>query len=130
MQPPRRLARKRVTPAYGQVELGDPYSPDYPQWEHGNEPAVANDRVVAIATKPEHEGDVEMELWEGELEAPKGLVEIFRGELDFSDDLAQIGTLAGDDVETVPISPGTHRVVAYVDEAGYAERIVFALEPG
>src|SRR5256885_16123318 len=52
------LQRIHVTPFNGQVELSDPKATDYPQWQTGNEPAVALAQAVAVATQSDSHGDV------------------------------------------------------------------------
>jgi hypothetical protein len=45
------IRREDVFPLYGQVQLGDPFAADYPEWETGEERVVFTDQVVAVATR-------------------------------------------------------------------------------
>ena len=44
------LRRVEVTPLNGQVEMSDPKATDYPQWQTGEERAVALPQSIAVAT--------------------------------------------------------------------------------
>ena len=61
------LARTEVLPHYTQVEISDPAKTDYPQWATGKEPAVATPQCIAVAARPDHLGNVAIELWQDEM---------------------------------------------------------------
>jgi hypothetical protein len=59
------LARFDVTPYYGQIEIRDPTARDYPQWETGEEKAVAIPGCIAVATRDDLRGTATIELRRG-----------------------------------------------------------------
>ena len=62
------LARFEVTAYYGQVEISDPNKLDYPQFETGEERAVAIPDCIAVVTRNDREGPVTVEVWNQRLE--------------------------------------------------------------
>ena len=90
------LQRIHVTPFNGQVELSDPKATDYPQWQTGNEPAVALPQSIAVATQSDSHGDVAVEVWTNQVEVEGvELRPVYEGEFLLSDDHAVVGNTVG-----------------------------------
>ena len=127
------LLRKSFTPAYAQLEFGNCEATAYPQWDpnwgEGRQPYVANEERVAIATQPEVEGDVEVEVWNGAPRVRGSGEVIYEGVIRFGEDCARVGTAAGDDLEYVSVKPGEQKVTVIVDAPGYASWLTVNLEP-
>jgi hypothetical protein len=124
--PARLLLRKEFEPDHGQLEFGE-VDGAYPQWASGSEPFVANAQKIVVATLPEMEGSAVLEVWESEDdEAPEeGTILIYDGIIQLSGSNAEIGTGLGGNLVRVPLERGEHRVRVFVDEPGYAARVVF-----
>ncbi len=75
------VARARVIPLHGQVVITDSEARDYPQWQTGQEKAVALPNSVAVATRADREGDVTIEVWGDKLEGEEELELAYKGEL-------------------------------------------------
>ena len=59
------LASERIHPYYAQVAFSDPAKPDYPDWGARDAPIVATSSCIAVGTRPDHLGDVDIEVWLG-----------------------------------------------------------------
>jgi hypothetical protein len=126
----RLLMRREFTPDHAQLEFGD-IDGEYPQWEFGAEPLVANEHKIVVATPPELEGDAVIEVWAGaDKQVPQDAgVLIHDGFIRLSGDDAEVGTYLGGRLERVRVGRGRHRVRVFVDEPGYATRIVYIVTP-
>jgi hypothetical protein len=94
------LLQCSVWPYFHQVELGDPLVADYPQWQTGEEPAVAIETSVAVATRPDSQGGVvELEVWSG----PAEPLPVLRwdGHIVRQGEKAVVGNTEGDDLHAV-----------------------------
>jgi hypothetical protein len=105
-----RLRSESVLPLNRQIQFGDAMSADYPDWETGQERVVFTDQQVAVATRDDRAGDVQVEVWmepvdlelEGEL--------VLDTEVQLIEGLAKFGNgLAGQHYD-VRLRPGWHRV--------------------
>jgi hypothetical protein len=124
---PRLLAQLELEPDHAQVELSDPLGSDYPQWERGDEPAVAAEDCIAVATRPEDEGTVVIEVWEGA--PPSHAAElVHEGTFVLAGPEAQIGSYLAGELLGVALGEGRHQVRTYVDQPGYATRIAFVVD--
>jgi hypothetical protein len=125
----RLLARKELEPDHAQVELSAVGGLDYPDWGRGDEAVVALEDCIAVATRPEHEGTVVIEVWD---ELPPDVAEatthVHEGDLMLDGSEAQIGSYLAGEVEHVALGPGRHRVRVFVDQPGYAERVYFEVD--
>ena len=98
----------------------------YSDWEFGSEPLVANDEKVIVARRPDFEGDALVEVWLDADESPEGAgALIYDGVIRLATAGAEAGTFLGGDLQRVALEPGEHRLRVFVDEPGYASRIVF-----
>jgi hypothetical protein len=59
------LAEREVRPLYGQVVAQDAGTADIPDWESGDEQAVASEHAVLVATRPDHTGNVHIQFLRG-----------------------------------------------------------------
>jgi len=121
----------RKTPDHSQVELSDPLHADYPQWRDGDEAVVADRGCIAVATVPEQDGDVDIEVWLGVPEAASSWAEqlVFDGALHLCEDRLEVGSTIGGDLASVEIERGDYRARVFSFPSGYASRVVFVLDP-
>jgi len=117
-----------VKPYHGQVGMGDPETHDYPQWETGEELAVAVPQFIAVGTRGDLEGDVAVEVWSGELgRHDVKLRSVFEGELILSGEHAVVGSVIGNDLHPVSLSCGRHKVAAFTSAEGELPDSVYFL---
>jgi hypothetical protein len=124
------LARFEITPYYGQIEMRDPNARDYPQWETGEEKALAMPGCIAVATQDDLHGKVTVEVWRGCLEARgSNLVRVYQGELILTGEAAAVGNTVGAEFHPVTLSLGRHRVTAFTAASGeLPDRVYFLIE--
>jgi hypothetical protein len=120
-----RLVRCSVRPYYAQIEFSDPSAPDYPQWGTGEEPAVATGTSVAVATRPDVDGDVEIEVWTGPAQPLSAL--LWEGEIDLAGDDAVVGNTVGNDLHLVQVGRGHHHLQAWGDVSPLPSRVAFVV---
>jgi hypothetical protein len=125
------LTREVVPPYYAQVELSAPEAPDYPDWGTGEGVAVATPGCVAVATRPDHLGNVQVEAW---LDAPPPGVHsppIWAGEMHFQGGHAVMGTSIGSRLAEIPLNDHDYNVEVYALPAAgeAAEVVIFVLYP-
>ena len=123
------LARTEVLPHYTQVEISDPAKTDYPQWATGKEPAVATPQCIAVAARPDHLGNVAIELWQDEMNHTSlSLQLVYEGELIVTTNRIHIGNLVGANSVDVPLSAGRYHVKVFTSPTeGPAETIRFLI---
>jgi len=122
------LRRVRVTAFNGQVELSDPKATDYPQWQTGDEPAVALPHSIAVATQSDSGGDVAVEVWTNQVEVEGvELRPVYQGEFLLSDDHAVVGNTVGHEFHSIPLSPGRHHVKVFTSGLDGAPKAVYFL---
>lgn len=93
------MAEREARPFYGQVVAQDAETADIPDWESGDEQAVASEHAVLVATRPEHEGDVHIQVLRGEGRPERGS-RVFDGELSVVSGRVVVGSvLAGQTLE-------------------------------
>jgi len=86
---------------------------------------------VVVATLPDFEGDVDVEVWlDADESSPASAGSlIYDGVVRLATGDAEAGTFLGGDLERLVLEPGEHRLRVFVDEPGYASRIVFLVSP-
>ena len=109
------LLKREFRPDHAQLEFGA-VDGSYPDGEFGSEPLVASDEKVVVATLPEFEGNASPD--------DAGTL-IYDGVMRLATADAEVGTVLGGDLQRVPLEPGEHRLKVFVNEPGYASRIVF-----
>lgn len=122
------LAHVEVTPYYGQVEISDPNKRDYPQFETGEEKAVAIPQCIAVVTRGDLEGKVTVEVWSQRLEVQGIPLElVYDGELVLTEDRAVVGNTVGNEFHAIPLVSGPHRVQAFTSGSEGSPRCVYFL---
>ncbi len=121
------LAERDVRPLYGQVVAQDAETADIPDWESGDERAVASEHAVLIATRPDHEGDVHIQVLRGESGPDLGS-QVFDGELSVVSGRIVVGSvLAGQTLEVETGGPGYVPVKVFVQPSELPERVAVVL---
>ena len=127
-----RLACIEVTPFHAQVEISDPNARDYPQWPTGDELVVSLPQCVAVATQGDDRGKVAIEVWDKSLDAndPEMSTVLFDGEFVTTTDRVLVGSVVGNDLHTISIHQGRHRLRVYTSPArGRARAVYFLFGP-
>jgi hypothetical protein len=127
-----RLARERIPPYYAQVQLSDAAHFDYPDWGDGTADVVASDSCIAVATRPDHLGDVEVEVWSGATEGETEWGEsVWTGRLTIGDGGAVFGTTVGNQLVPVQLPSGQYAVGVFTLPGPrlLAVRVIFSVEP-
>lgn len=121
--------RMVVSPMNGQVVLFVPDSDEEPpEWPTGHELVVANSGWIFVATIPDFEGDVTIEVWAGEAPPVPGEA-TYDGVLHVSHAFTLVGTLTGDHLGVLPLREGPHRVQVYTMPVGAsADRVLFVFD--
>ena len=96
-------AAVEVLPLYGQVEIGDSGAVEVPQWETGDEPAVANESMICVATRSDADGKVRISVISDGLRATHGS-EVFAGELSLPSGVLVVGNSVAAQTEEVDLS--------------------------
>ena len=124
------LVSREFRPDHAQLEFGA-VGASYPEWGFGSEPMVANGEKVVVATGPDFEGNVVVEVRRGGADQPPegASALIHDGAIRVSRAGAEVGTYLGADLERVVLPAGDHRVRVFVDEPAYATRVVFVVAP-
>jgi hypothetical protein len=92
----------------------------------GREPITETDQVIVVATRPDFEGDVEIEVWAGPVEFRRATL-VFAGPFVLSGSEAAVGCLRTPSLRAVELGAGKHRVRMFIDEPGYATQVAFAV---
>jgi hypothetical protein len=123
----RLLGRFEVWPHYHQVEVRDVGEDvDCPQWESGDEPALAADRCLVLATRPDLDGTatVTVELWAGPIDTAQPGAVVFDGTLLTTGACLLVGSSITGELHEVPMPAGWHRVRVSADPPASPERLV------
>jgi len=121
------IAERDVLPLYGQVVAQDAGTADIPDWQTGNEQAVASEHAVLVATRPDHKGKVHVQVLRGDDEDNLGS-QVFDGELSVVSGCMTVGSvLAGQVLEVSVRRPGYVPVKIFVDPPELPERVAVLL---
>jgi hypothetical protein len=104
------VGRYTVFPSYHQVEVRDAASADCPRWETGQEPVLAGDQCIVLATRSDLDGDVELDVWVGGLESEPAGPLLFAGELLVTEQGAVVGSSLTEQLYPIPLPIGWHPV--------------------
>ena len=110
------LPKSTVLPLYAQVAILDPSVPDaYPEYQDPPGEAVAGPHGVVVYVRPDHLGDVTVEVRQGEASCAGADRMILETELKVqgSEGLV-VGNVAANNLYPLTVSPGEHRVRVYV----------------
>jgi hypothetical protein len=124
------VGRFSVFPLYHQLEVRDAAAVDCPQWESGEEPVLAGTQCIVLATRPDLEGPVQVEVWVGALDGePAGL--LYEGELLVTERGAVVGSSLTEELYPLALPIGWHPVRIYADRPTEPARftVVFDGEP-
>jgi hypothetical protein len=113
------------------VEFSDPRKPDYPDWGDGKADVVATPSCVVVGTRPDHLGDVDIDVWMGPPDAEAVMGEPkWTGLVRVTSDYAVIGNSIGNHLVQVSLTPGDYQVRVFTLPRGsLAETVVFSLQP-
>jgi hypothetical protein len=105
------ISRFEVLPLQAQIDIRDPAATEYPQWETGDETAVATAQAIAVATQGDVDGRVAVEVVaDDEFRVEDSWREVFDGELLTTGDDVVIGNYLAGEVHPVRLGAGWHRV--------------------
>jgi hypothetical protein len=105
------LGSFQVWPHYHQVEVrAADAAEECPQWERGDEPAVASDRCILLATRPDLDGDVTVEVWAGPADTEQPGEVVFDGKLLTTDTGVVVGNSVTGALHHLPLAAGWYRV--------------------
>jgi len=123
------LARAKVIPHNAQVELSDLNATDYPQWQTGNEAAVALPDCVAVATQGDQAGKVVVEIWYGELQVddPALREPIFEGEFVTTENSVVVGNTVGNEFHSASLPAGRYHLRVFTSPVGAPPARVYFL---
>jgi hypothetical protein len=120
--------RVQLWPLHHQVAIIDHDAADTPRWETGEEPLVAGEQAILVATR--HDLDpVELEVWVGEPTTPPPGPLLFDGELLTTGKGVEVGGLVVGDVVRVELPAGWHGLRIYADQPGNASRLWVVFDP-
>ena len=109
------MEKYTVSPLYGQIALIDSGTVDLPDWETGAEAAVASEHAVLIATRPDTDGDVEIEVYTAG-ESVDG-ESVFDGELAVASGTLEVGSIVGSDTHAIASRVGFVSIRILVEPA-------------
>jgi hypothetical protein len=122
------LDRFQVLPLHHQVGICDVDATDVPRWDTGQEPLVAGEQCILVATRGDLD-PVELEVWVGTPTTPPPGPLLFDGELRTTGKEVEVGDLVAGDGHHVKLPVGRHRLRVYADQPGNASRLRFVLDP-
>ena len=122
------LDRFQVLPLHHQVGICDLDATDVPRWDTGEEPLVADQRCVLVATRGDQD-PVELEVWVGEPATPAPGPLLFNGELWVTGKGVEVGDLVAGDGHQLQLPVGWHRLRIWVDQPGDAGRLRIVFDP-
>jgi hypothetical protein len=131
MTPMGPLDRFQVLPLHHQVGIcdADADAVDVPRWETGEEPLVAGEQCVLVATRGDQD-PVELEVWTGPPTTPAPGPLLFDGELCVAGQGVEVGDLVGGDGHQVKLPVGRHRLQIFADQPGNASHLRIVFDPG
>jgi hypothetical protein len=122
------INRVQVYPLHRQVAIIDHDAADAPRWETGEEPLVASEQTILVATRADLD-PVELEVWVGTPTTPPPGPLIFDGELLTTGKGVEVGGLVVGEVLRVELSIGSHPLRIYADQPGNAGRLRIVFDP-
>ena len=78
-----------------EIELASADGTAYPEWNSGTEAMVSNSTTIAVAVRPDTEGDVRVEVWRGELPTLPESHRLGQVQLNIAGGRAHIGNTVG-----------------------------------
>jgi hypothetical protein len=120
--------RFQVLPLHHQIGISDINAVDVPRWDTGEEPFVAGDHCILVATRGDLD-PVQLEVWVGTPATPPPGPLIYEGELCVTGKGVEVGDLVGGDGHQVKLPVGWHRLRIYADQPGNAGRLRIVFDP-
>jgi hypothetical protein len=120
--------RFQVLPLHHQVGICDVDAVDVPEWETGEEPLVAAEQCILVATRGDLD-PVELEVWTGPPATPPPGPMLFDGELCTTGKGVEVGDLVAGDGHQVKLPIGWHRLQIYADQPGNASELRIVFDP-
>lgn len=114
--------RFQVLPLHHQVGICDVDASDVPRWDSGEEPLVAGEQCILVATRGDLD-PVELEVWMGIPTTPAPGPLLFAGELLTTGKGVEVGDLVAGDGHLVELAVGRHPLRIYADQPGNASRL-------
>ena len=119
----------RVTPLNAQVAVFSPSSPDFPEWETGDEPAAATTTAILVATRDDLAGPVAVRV-RTDAAAVEGFTTIISLTLLLPDGVVAFGSFLSGEIDRMPLpTAGAFRATVAVDVPGEASSVVVTLTP-
>jgi hypothetical protein len=116
-----------VSPLYAQVEVRDDADAERPRWESGEEPVLESPQYLVLATRPDLEGPVEIEVRVDAGEhRPAGHL-LFDGELLTTGQGALVGNSLTE-LHHIPLPIGWHPIRIYADHPTNPSRFTIMFE--
>jgi hypothetical protein len=109
------VGRFQVFPLYHQLELRDATSTDCPQWDTGEEPVLAGEQCIVLATRPDLDGPVQVEIWVGAIDSQSAGPLLYEGELLVTEHGAVVGSSLTEELHPIPLRIGWHPVRIWAD---------------
>ena len=128
MTPMGPVDRFQVLPLHHQVGICDVDAVEVPQWDSGEEPLVAGEQCILVATRGDLE-EVELEVWTGPPTTPPPGPLLFDGELCTTGKGVEVGDLVAGDGHQIQLPVGWHGLRIYADQPGNASRLRMVFDP-
>lgn len=117
-----------VVPLYAKVVFQATGTTDLPEWVTGEEPAVATRSAVYVATAPDTDGMVDVQVAIGNSPGSWGK-EVFVTELDRTSTEIEVGSPLSGMVQKISSGiPATFTLRVYCDPVSEARRVTFFVE--
>ncbi|MEV8238817.1 hypothetical protein AB0O90_01125 [Microbacterium testaceum] len=119
----------RVTPLNAQVAIFSPGAPEFPEWETGDEPAVATTTAILVATRDDLAGPVTVRV-DTDTAALDGFTTVLGTTLMIPDGVIAFGSFLSGEIERMPLpTAGAHLATVSVDVPGEASSVLVTLTP-
>ena len=123
------LADATALGLYGQITVQDVGTADLPDWQTGEEWAVATEHAISIATRPDTDGDVVIIVLAGTDDAGLGKL-VFDGEISLTSPLLEVGNAVAATVARVDVGRTGYLPLRIYTEPGESPaRVTILLGP-
>jgi hypothetical protein len=108
--------RFSLFPLHHQLEVRDAAGVgDCPQWESGEEPVLAASQCIVLATRPDLDGPVQVEVWVGALDKEPAGALLYEGELQVTEHGVVVGSSLTEELHPIALPIGWHPVRIWAD---------------
>jgi hypothetical protein len=118
----------QALPLHHQVGICDTDTVDVPRWDTGEEPLVAGDHCVLVATRGDLD-PVQLEVWVSTPATPPPGPLLFAGELLVTGQGVEVGDLVASDGHQIKLPIGWQRLRIWADQPGNAGRLRIVFDP-